>query len=209
MLMIRYNPVVSPITTVTVEGSTIMQNVHPATKKRIRSANYLGRGGAISLLVVLVCSLTLTCSIKRGTPAGSSIDAEAREEAEEFWNSQITKCDDSYYRKQVLVKKDNYEVYYQMKEPSVKVLPIKLTEADQLNGIEWRGTIAFQPKASRVWSSERKMWTEWLKGSMEVPELSYSMQKANGRWSVNTKRDWTLEQTSKYVPIDCSKIPPG
>jgi len=117
------------------------------------------------------------------------------------------KCVDSYYRKEELIKKGDYVIYYQMKDPKVEVLPQLVSEADRLNGIEWKGSTAFVPAASRTWSTEKKGWSEWLKGAMAVPELNYGMGKAKGEWSVNTKRDWTREETSRYEPVDCSQLP--
>ncbi|MCA1617781.1 MAG: hypothetical protein LC795_00395 [Acidobacteria bacterium] len=164
------------------------------------------RKAAASLCAAVLTYLTLACSSLPGA-GGSSVDAEARREAEKFWATQITKCGDSYYRKEVLIKKDGYVIYYQMKDPKVEVLPQPVSEADRLNGVEWKGSTAFIPTASRIWSTEKKAWSEWGKGAWGVPELNYGMKKAKGAWSVNTKRDWTREETSKYEPVDCSQIP--
>jgi len=169
-----------------------------ATMILIRAATLLGAA-------TLTC-LSLACSSLTGA-GGSSLDAKARREAEKFWATQITKCGDSYYRREVLIKKDDYVIYYQMKDPKVEVLPQPVSEADRLNGIEWKGSTAFIPEASRIWNTERKGWSDWGNGAWGVPELNYGMKKVNGAWSVNTKRDWTREETSRYEPVDCSQIP--
>lgn len=153
---------------------------------------------------MLAC-LSSACASLPST-GGTSADAEARREAEKFWATQITKCGDSYYRKEVL-KKDDYVLYYQMKNPVVVVTPVKVTEADRLNGIEWKGSTTLRPEASRTWGTEKGAWYEWKTGPGGVPELTNGMRKVNGVWTVNTERHWAREQTSRYVPVDCSKIP--
>lgn len=160
--------------------------------------------------VAILCATTLTylslaCSSSPGM-AGSSLDAEARREAEKFWGTQITKCGDSYYRKEVL-KKNDYVLYYQMKNPTVGVTSQPVSEADRLNGIEWKGSTAFRPEASRIWGTEKKGWFDWQRGPGGVPELSHGMKKMKGTWSVDTERYWAREETSRYEPVDCSQIP--
>jgi hypothetical protein len=174
----------------------------------------MAKRNAMTILIraaALLCAATLTylsfaCSSLTGA-GGSSLNAEARREAEKFWAAQITKCGDSYYRKEVLIKKDGYVIYYQMKGPKVEVLPQPMSEADRLNGIEWKGSTAFVPAASRIWNTDKKGWSDWGKGAWGVPDLNYGMNKVKGAWNVNTKRDWTREETSRYEPVDCSQIP--
>jgi hypothetical protein len=156
--------------------------------------------------VFLVTLFLSACSTGVMSTAGSS-NNEAKREAEKFWATQITKCGESYYRKEVLPKKGDYVLIYEMKDPTVLVEPHKLSEADRLNGVEWDGTTTFSPKASRVWGQDSGTWFEWKKGMGDVPELTYPMKKVKGQWSVDTKRTWSREETSKYVPVDCSQIP--
>jgi hypothetical protein len=159
----------------------------------------------------LICAVALACLSLACTslPGGiiTSAEAEAQREAEKFWATQVTKCGESYYRKEVLPKKGDYVLLYEMKEPTVLAEPRKLSDADRLNGIEWEGRTVFSPKSSRVWAQDPGSWYEWKKGMGNVPELSYPMRKVNGQWAVDTKRHWTREETSKYVPVDCSQIP--
>src|SRR3712207_3820877 len=91
----------------------------------------------IAFLCALILSpLSLACSSFTKAP-GSPIDAEAQREAEKFWATQVTKCGDSYYRKEIRPKKDNYILYFKMKDPEIVVRPNKVSKADRLNSIEW------------------------------------------------------------------------
>lgn len=160
----------------------------------------------VFIWTIILANLSLACSILPGT-INSSTGAEAQREADKFWAMQVTKCGESYYRKELLPKKGDYVLLYEMKDPTVLVQSHKLSEADRLNGVEWDGTTTFSPKASRVWGQEQGSWFEWKKGMGNVPELTYLMKKVKGQWSVDTKRTWSREETSKYVPVDCSQIP--
>jgi hypothetical protein len=154
----------------------------------------------------LLVWLSAACSTKLG-PAGSRLDAEAKEEAEKFWATQTTRCGDSYYRKQILPEKDNYVLYFQMRDAEVVVTPNKVSEADRLNGIEWKGETSFRPKASRVWGTEKGAWYEWKPGMGNVPDLSYGMRKVNGRWAVNTEKSYVTRGIIRYEPVKCSEVP--
>jgi hypothetical protein len=174
-------------------------------KMSVRNAMMSSRRAAAFFCAATLMYLSLACSYLPGT-TGFSLDAEARREAEKFWATQITKCGDSYYRKEVL-KKNNYVLYYQMKNPTVEVTSQPVSEADRLNGIEWKGSTAFRPEASRTWGTEKKAWFDWQRGPGGVPELSHGMKKVKGAWSVDTERYWAREETSRYEPVDCSQIP--
>lgn len=164
--------------------------------------------GLLALVVPFACALNLACRTDFGS-AASSGKSEAQQEAEKFWSTQVTKCGDSYFRKEVLPKKNGYVLLYEMKDPTVLAEANQVTEADSLNGIEWKGSTTFSPKASRVWGQESGSWFPWKKGAGNVPELTYGMKKVKGVWSIDTERHWSREETSKYVPVDCSQLPPG
>lgn len=159
---------------------------------------YLVWTGIFSLLTFSACSSTHVLT-------RSSVNDEAREEAEKFWFSQITKCGDSYYREIQYKSKD--VVFYEYKEPSVHVASATVTEADRMNGIEWQGRISLEAKLSRIWGSDLGHWQQWSNGLGDTRDNSYHMKKVKGQWSINTDRGKIFEEVSQYVPVDCSKIP--
>lgn len=161
---------------------------------------------SLGVAVILAAQLLLACSTGVWS-TGPSSSSEPQREAEKFWATQVTKCGESYYRKEVLPKKGDYVLLYEMKEPTILAESRKLSDADRLNGIEWEGRTVFSPKSSRVWAQDPGTWYEWKKGMGNVPELSYPMKKVKGQWGVDTKRTWSREETSKYVAVDCSQIP--
>ena len=154
-------------------------------------------------LILLLPLVQLACAGK-SSPASAGAK-EAQREAEKFWFAQITKCADSYYREANL-KGGGREVF-EIKEPSVRLAPWKVDDADRLNGIEWHGMIALEAKAVRVWGSMLGHWETWSNGAGRLSDREYPMQKVNGQWSVNTKKGGVFDEVIHYVPVDCSNIP--
>lgn len=159
---------------------------------------------ATALLVSLICLCLSACSTGGG-PAASYLSAEAQQQAEAFWQAQLTRCGDSFYRK--LELKDGGVEFYEFKEPKVRLAPWRVTDADRLNGIEWHGLIFLEPKVSRVWGTSLGRWEQWANGQGGTSDNSYPMKKTKGQWSINTNRGEIFEETSKYAPVDCAKIP--
>ena len=157
------------------------------------------------ILAVLLSAFLFTACLSKTRLTGSSIDNEAKKEAEQFWFSQITKCGDSYYREIQYKQKD--VVFYEYKEPSVHVASATVTEADRMNGIEWQGRISLESKLSRIWGSDLGHWQQWSNGLGDTRDNSYRMKKVKGQWNINTDRGKIFEEVSQYVPVDCSKIP--
>lgn len=154
------------------------------------------------LLILLL--FASSCS-RKPDAQGSPADAEARAQAEKFWFSQITKCGDSYYRELDLYK-GGKEVY-EIKEPRVRLVPWKVTDADRLNGVEWQGKAALDATAVREWGTILGHWESWSNGVWRMSDYQYTMKKVRGEWSVDTNRGALFEEVSHYVPVDCSKLP--
>lgn len=155
-------------------------------------------------VLLMVISCLLACSAGKIGLAPRSIDDEAKAEADKFWPTQITKCGDDYYRKLEFFK--GGESWYELKDPSVRVSANVLTEAHRLNGLEWHGNIYPETKASRTWDLGANKWSEWSNGVDRGDGFYYQMQKSKGQWHIDLSR-WPYDTVSRYVPVDCSKLP--
>jgi hypothetical protein len=156
--------------------------------------------GMVVVLMFLVTACLWACSTSKLTP--SSIDNEAKAEAEKFWATQITKCGDSYFRKLELNK--GGESWYELKEPLVRISPAHTSDADRLNGLDWHGNIYLETKVSRTWESDR--WSAWENGVNRGDGFYCHMEKAKGKWNINMSR-YPYDLVSRYVAVDCSKVP--
>ena len=160
----------------------------------------------ISAFLLMVLFLTSSC--------GSSLKTEAKREAEKYWLSKLTRCGDSYYRREHFGDRTSTpgkDVYYEMKEPDVEVSEMGITDADKLNGLEWTGTSYLTAKVSRSIGDKEPVnqWTEWANGAGLEGDVAVGMRKEKGQWVVEDKfeEQHTAKTGVEYGSIDCSKIP--
>ena len=147
--------------------------------------------------------------------AKASLEGEAKKEAEQFWGKKFVKCGNSHY-----VYADGYaestRAYadlagiYQFKALSIILRPDSLTDADKLNGIEWKGKTEVTAKVSRHYNKNRGGWQEWKEGISALQGgLTALMMKKGGRWTYEEPfLLGGLSKSGKLLPIKCSNIPP-
>jgi hypothetical protein len=121
----------------------------------------------------------------------SALDREAKEEATKYWNSLVTKCDNSFYigdnTKKIhhLYDNDDYRLA-ELKGISTEIMSTPLSEADKLNGVEWKGTTHLRVKSARFVMSGDPPWTEWFDTDNKMEffrnGLTREMRKQNGKW---------------------------
>jgi hypothetical protein len=153
------------------------------------------------LAIITFAAMLFCSSCSPSSALLSNADAEAQEQAVKFVEAQLTRCGDSYYgiRK---VASDNG--LYQFKNPKISVKSQELSQADKLNGIEWKGSSVFSAETWRMYSVTGE-WTPWRQGFTALDiGLSVNMYKQNGKWKFGATGD--LEPHS-YEKTDCSKLP--
>lgn len=132
---------------------------------------------------------TREAAVAEGKDEKAALNAEANAQAAAFWEKAVSKCGDSY-----VWKYQQYRVPYgklqsfaevqfkEFRKVSFVVSPRKLTEADQLNGIEWAGQFQLLAKASR---GGGKNWEPWSNGG----HLDLTVQKIGGKWVFSEASD--------------------
>lgn len=157
-------------------------------------------------LLLMVTFLSMSC--------GSSLRSEARREAEKYWLSKLTRCGDSYYRREHFGDRSptpGKEVYYELKEPDVEVSEYGVGDADKLNGLEWTGTSYLTAKVSRSIGDKVPVnqWTEWANGAGLEGDVAIGIRKEKGQWVMEDKfeEQHTAKTGVEYSSVDCSKIP--
>jgi hypothetical protein len=61
-----------------------------------------------------------------------------------------------------------------------------LSTADQLNGLEWRGSVEIISAAERVAWPGDTTWGEWSSSNPDNPSCGVGLEKHNGVWSLST-----------------------
>jgi hypothetical protein len=81
----------------------------------------------------------------------------------------------------------------------------RLSEADKLNGLEWRGHLAFLCTTYRV--NHSGQWSEWKEGGVfrfEFPGVDgMSVRKVKESWQVGD------DKSTKLEPVSCSDVNPA
>ncbi len=139
------------------------------------------------------------------TPPLTSLDKEATQQAVDFWKP--VKSGDSCYLRFVRRSKDakclnKGRAVIQLREVSIQVTPLQISQADKLNGIEWQGQVELQYKAGRSYLLERlpmgrlgggyekpqppdTKWSDWQSaGSLAF--LNFT--KVKGQWKTQTDK---------------------
>jgi hypothetical protein len=89
-------------------------------------------------------------------------DSEAKSVARRIWAERFQECGDSFFG-QYKITEASYDLY-QYKNAEIDVEEQKLSQADKLNGVEWKGITHLKPEAYRSWDSVSKKWTAWRNG---------------------------------------------
>ncbi len=129
---------------------------------------------------------------------GQSLDQQAQNQSNVFWNQRIARCGDTTY---VGYKDGNVEAF---KNGQIRIQPQSLSPTDQLNGWEWRGTTALTATATRLWSVSGGGWQDWTPGA-GMGTLRAAMEKRRGVWSIAPD---PYGPFSDIKPFSCSQVPP-
>lgn len=149
---------------------------------------------AIPLLLLL---LLLSCSPK----TKSSLDIEAENEAQKWWDATVTQCGEDYYARGEWIEEllpmkfTKKSGLFQLKNANffVENLSARITEADRLNGVEWTGEINVLASSHRQYDEEKKAWGLWSDGPPKfmnplqgkaTPIFSNFLEKSNGQWKL-------------------------
>lgn len=117
-----------------------------------------------------------TTPVAAASPQTPSLDDEAVSAVKEFWEQHATKCGDSYYSSEdfrgIITQHEYKGVTFVARGTG------PTTEADKLNGIEWRGLV--EQRASSQRDNHEGVWTNWKQsGGYDI-----GATKREGKWSV-------------------------
>jgi len=161
--------------------------------------------------------------VARGRPL-RPLDYEAAKYAVEFW--KLTKLGDSFY---IMVVTGSGKTILEFRQAMVCVDSSGLTEADKLNGVEWRGQVYLNYSVARAYKDHNAFlgpanrWSDWgrLVGAMEpstvppgLPDDIYGMgrfvlEKRSGKWigGEDFGVGWGGKRIVTIKQVDKSDIP--
>ena len=158
----------------------------------------------VGMTFLLVLSGSSCSAIKGG--GDSSLTREAERQARDYWEAGFTKCGDFYYANSHTggMGMRILKTLLQYKKLDVTVESKPLSEADKLNGIEWKGESALNPVAYREYVYKLEKWDDWRNGVPQGPAVRVTVRKQNGQWHVGEN---IVVNEMKYEKIDCKDIP--
>jgi len=133
-------------------------------------------------------------------------DAEAKNQLQEFLTRQhASVCGDSYYIEKV---GDMSGVgIFQYRNASIVITRVEpVSEADRLNGIEWRGLLTLAYPAYRRFVDGQ--WTQW-QNNPRTAEYDFQVVKRSSGWSIDNHLNPTTNYSTRYQKVNCSQLPPG
>jgi hypothetical protein len=141
------------------------------------------------------------------------LDREAAKQALDRW--QPTKIGRSHYVYMITSKPDNTDterIIYEMRNVRIQILPEKISDADKLNGTEWKGQILLRADALRSYSPQRG---KDASGSIQQPDTTWSPW-SDSEFVVQVERThdkWNVEELSpqtrliKFKQTEASDLP--
>ena len=177
------------------------------------------RANLYTKVVLTVIAIGLSVRVCNAqAPVRSSLDQEARKEAQKFFDKEFRRCGNSVfeYGNRILYSPDDPQRYLfslsEFKGFTYQLKSEPLSEADRLNGLEWRGGWVTGSTSERI--RDRKggvweKWEEWEPGTplskTPTPEPYLIRKKGQWVWLRSTTRPFG-EGYGGYEEFDIGKM---
>lgn len=169
--------------------------------------------------MMLTRALTMVsiCFFAAWSCSTNTLQKEAEEQAELWWQKTITKCGNGYYTHYKgpdvgTTQGDDFRIndaYIEFEGPGYKVKPLEVTKSDELNGFQWFGLIAIDSNIPlRYYKKGSKTgWSSWRKGPlMYSDEETRKKNLTPQAIRIGKIRDqWTIAGEHFSKP-DCSEV---
>jgi hypothetical protein len=153
----------------------------------------------ITVYVAIQLALTVGCG-----ESMRPIDSEAFEEGRKYWDAILMKCGDSsfaVYAKTGEIVEFKGASGFGLSDRDGK-RDWEPSDADKLNGLEWKGACHFMPyKPFRIYQNGK--WSDWYD---EIRDRRFvldniPMRKFKGQWEINNG------QPAPFKTIACDQLP--
>ena len=162
---------------------------HPPREVAMKHIAILLHAAMVGLLLFAFCAYA------------GSLDDEAKKAIFDYYKNRhtLTICGDSAY---ISTLSGGKLRIWQGRNFSLKLRPEEASYADNLNGIEWKGSGEITAKANRVFLQDAG-WTSWSSDQDNI-KLDVVLTKKQGKWSV--KMSGSFSEPSINQPMGCKQI---
>jgi hypothetical protein len=160
-------------------------------------------------------------------PVPPSLDQDAFDFAKKGFLEPWTQVGDSWFTWWRYTESGKtVSLFIQIKGVTYKVKPERLSEAETLNGLEWRGRVDFFSRVYRIYDQfplgqQVPQWGDWRDGQAEIIEYRlylqspvfvllpvYFLTKKDGRWAIDKIVKGDKEHLTKPSEKQINKILP-
>ena len=137
-----------------------------------------------------------------------SPNSEANKEAHNKWDSILSKCDGRSF---LLFAWKNYandtEIeLFEINDYKINIKAYNISEAEKLNGIEWKGKSTFESIAFRRCAfTNGKVTAKWSQWFTNMDD-SFELIKSNGQWQFGSLMRSYVHQGGTYYSINCTAL---
>ncbi len=150
----------------------------------------------VMMSMVLWASMHCTFATRvlaQTTDAKVENDAGAKDNAERYVGARFLRCGADYFSKKHIpggLGASSLSRVYQYKKLHWELVPESVSEADKLNGIEWRGKIVMKASAKRTHVEADYNYNRpagWLSWEDFAGSITFRQQKINSEWAVQAE----------------------
>jgi hypothetical protein len=148
-------------------------------------------------------------------PTPPTLDQEALALAEKGFLEPWTQVGDSWFtwwrRTGNISGGETSSCFIQIRGLTNKVEPQRLSEAETLNGLQWKGEVQFLSRIYRKYRLEVSQWSDWTDGQPGFVEILlpiYHLTKKNGQWTIDFVAGGEKERLTKPSEEQIKKILP-
>lgn len=148
-------------------------------------------------------------------PQPPTLDQEAVALAEKDFLEPWTQVGDSWF---TWWRGKTFSAFIQIRGVTHKVKPESLSEAETLNGLQWKGEVRFFSRIYReyyqiIGEPQAPQWSDWRDGEpapggewLLLP--SYRLTKKNGQWTIDSSAGGDKDRLTKPSEEQIKKILP-
>lgn len=162
----------------------------------------------LAITLIFVDLVSFGYAQRRTAPSQrSSLTLEAKKQAQDAWERYFIRCGQSYFHAEPARRVLGINVSPQMLEEfrgaTVQTTSSALSQADLLNGVEWKGTSRLIVRTSRIRFGS-SAWEEWRSRSYV---FSISLRRQAGGWTISEPSLWGINIVDTSVTLRCAQIP--
>jgi hypothetical protein len=112
---------------------------------------------------------------------------------------KVRRCGNSFYTVYIQPQGNGY--FVETKDLDWKVEPLPLSDANRLNGWEFKGVITLNYSASRRFYRDKDCWSSWdERDGYYNDDIGTYVEKRSGKWGAGYSPDYAVAPVCSAIP---------